>query len=320
MPCRPNTMPLAAVSDLSDEEGNVPAPGPKRKRFCRMPARGFRVKRSMPEKHAASTNPVFLAHLIRRKCGCQAGCFAIFRSRQRHFDDWVKVRKQMASMTKLEKDQYAWNLPISRWSLGNSLTTIHHPFWILLLYLIRIHVITSVNKSRSWPPVPIIPKVFSILKAQDQQACRGSRHLRFLGNPVCNRAFMMLFAIGKYRFKTLNGAARKGEEFCPFDGRYVIRGNRAPSTKWEKVHGFLMRLYLEVAEPIPDGLNSNKRPRHGSKKFDAANLDRSQMRHLPFGTINDYWRQCMAALPDLDVSRKLFCSAPWSHSCNCLHV
>ena len=63
---------------------------------------------------------------------------------------------------------------------------------------------------------------------------------------------MMLFAIGKYRFKTLNGAARKGEGFCPFDGRYVIRGNR--------VHGFLMRLFLEAAEPIPDGLNQQQAP------------------------------------------------------------
>ncbi|CAL1141602.1 unnamed protein product [Cladocopium goreaui] len=35
--------------------------------------------------------------------------------------------------------------------------------------------------------------VFQVLKNQDQETCRGSRHLRFLGNPVCNRGFMKLF-------------------------------------------------------------------------------------------------------------------------------
>ena len=121
---------------------------------------------------------------------------------------------------------------------------------------------------------------------------------------------MKLVGLGKFRFKTLNGAARRGEEHCPYDGRYVVKGKRVPSEKWEKIHGFLMKLYLEVAEAIPDGLNSNKRPRHGHKKTDAPSLDRREMRHLPHGSINDYWRQCQAALPDLLVSRKLFCSEP----------
>ncbi|CAL1165232.1 unnamed protein product [Cladocopium goreaui] len=153
------------------------------------------------------------------------------------------------------------------------------------------------------PPGPQKKKsVFKILQDQDRESCRGSRHLRFLGHPVCNRAFMKIFGLGKHRFKTLSTAARKGEEFCPYDGRCIIRGKRTPSLKWEKVHGFLMQLYLEAAEPIPDGLNSNKRPRHGDKKTDAPDLDRSQLKHLPHGTINDYWRQCAAALPDLGVS------------------
>ena len=66
-------MVLGAISELSDEEGNVPAPRPKGKRVARMPARGFRVKRSISEKHAASTNLVFISNVIKRKCGCQAG-------------------------------------------------------------------------------------------------------------------------------------------------------------------------------------------------------------------------------------------------------
>ena len=151
-------------------------------------------------------------------------------------------------------------------------------------------------------------EVFNLLKAQDPIACRGSRHLQFLGNPLCNKGFMKLLGVGKYRFNTLSGAARRGEAHCPYDGRYMVRGKRVPSEKREQIHGFLMKLYLEVGEAIPDGLNSNKRPRHGDKRLDAPSLDRREIRHLPHGSINDYWRQCQAALPDVVVSRKLFCS------------
>lgn len=151
------------------------------------------------------------------------------------------------------------------------------------------------------------------MKAQSGESCRGSRHLRFLGAPVCNRAFMKLLGVGKFRFQTLNRAARNKEDFCPYDGRYIARGKRAPSSKWEKVHGFLMQLYHQAAEPIPDGLNSNKRPRHSGKKTDSPHLDRTKIKHLPHGSINDYWRQCKAAFPNLVISRKLFCSVTRSH-------
>ena len=157
------------------------------------------------------------------------------------------------------------------------------------------------------PPRPVI-EVFDLLKAQDSEAYRGSRHLRYLGLPLCNRGFIKLFGLGKNRFNTLNGAARRGEEHCPHDQRYVPRGKKVPSEKWVKVSEFLMRLYLEIAEPIPDGLNSNKRPRLGTQKLDGKHLDRSKIKHLPHGSINDYWRQCTAALPNLGVSRKFFCT------------
>lgn len=154
---------------------------------------------------------------------------------------------------------------------------------------------------------PSHAQVFQVLKNQDQETCRGSRHLRFLGNPVCNRGFMKLFGVGKHRFNTLSTSARRGDEYCPYDGRYIARGKRLPTPKWEKVHGFLYQLYQEAGEHIPDKFNSNKRPRHAEKKTDDPNLDRSNLRHLPHGSINDYWRQCTAAFPELGVSRKLFC-------------
>ena len=114
---------------------------------------------------------------------------------------------------------------------------------------------------------PSHAQVFQVLKNQDQETCRGSRHLRFLGNPVCNRGFMKLFGVGKHRFNTLSTSARRGDEYCPYDGRYIARGKRLPTPKWEKVHGFLYQLYQEAGEHIPDKLNSNKRPRHAEKKL-----------------------------------------------------
>ena len=80
------------------------------------------------------------------------------------------------------------------------------------------------------------------------------------------------------------------------------------SEKREKVHAFLTQLYQQTAEFIPDGLNSNKRPRRGNLKFDRPDLNRDSIKHLPYGTINDYYKQCVAAHPDLGIGRKLFCS------------
>lgn len=119
---------------------------------------------------------------------------------------------------------------------------------------------------------------------------------------------MSLLGVGKGRFRTLNTAARKRADFCPYDGRFGVREKKAPSHKWDRVHSYLTQLYHECAEPIPDGWNSNKRPRSGPTKLDTPQLDRSKLRHLPYGTIADYWNQCMAVNSDLQISRKLFCS------------
>lgn len=196
-----------------------------------------------------------LSNLIRGKCGCKADCFSQFRH-QLVLDEWLKQRKLMAKMEKLEKDDH----------------------------------------------------VFKLLQAQAEESCRGSRHIRFLGKPVCNKGFMKLVGIGKYRFNTLSLAAHNGEQFCPYDGRYMMKEKKAPSEKWLAAHNFLTGLYVEIAEPIPDGLNSNKRPRSGSTKRDDPKIDRSKIKHLPHGSIVDYFSQCLAANPGLHISRKLFSS------------
>lgn len=148
-----------------------------------------------------------------------------------------------------------------------------------------------------------------MLKGQDR-ACRGVRHIQFEGCSICNVAFMKLFGLGKSRFHTLSSAARKQEDYCPYDARYVEKGPQLPSETRMKVHEFLMQLYLESAEHIPDGVNSNKRPRQGSKKLDRKGMDRSKIKHLPHGSINDYYVQFLSLNPGLRVSRKLFSSEP----------
>ncbi|CAL1127223.1 unnamed protein product [Cladocopium goreaui] len=117
-----------------------------------------------------------------------------------------------------------------------------------------------------------------------------------------------MMGIGKRRFHILNTAARKRETFAPFDLRFSPnRGRTIISEKRQQVFDFLHELWENVAEPIPDGLNSNKRPRHGNDKCDPKNMCRENIKHLPAGSINDYHRQCQAALKDMSVSRKLFC-------------
>ena len=120
---------------------------------------------------------------------------------------------------------------------------------------------------------------------------------------------MMLLGVGTGRFSTLSSAARRGEEFCPYDGRFVPREKKKPSESWERVSLFLdpKCTWKQQSTSLMD-LNSNKRPRHGAKKLDSHDLDRSQIKHLPYGTINDYWNQCVAANPGVKISRKLFSS------------
>ena len=130
--------------------------------------------------------------------------------------------------------------------------------------------------------------------------------------PICHRGIMKLRGIGKFRFQTLNQAVRSGADHCPVDQRFTPKGPRLPSEARHIVHDFLMELYLQAAEHIPDGLNSNKRPRQGSFKLDRKGMDRSQMKHLPPGAINDYYVQCIASNPGISISRKLFSSDPSS--------
>lgn len=154
-------------------------------------------------------------------------------------------------------------------------------------------------------------EVFGELKLGIEDACRGSRRLKVCGQLVCGRGFMKLLGVGKRRFQKLGKAARMGEEYCPYDARYISRGQKEPGHKWQKVFDYLMDMYNNVAEHIPDGLNSNKRPRQGKFKLDDPNMDRSSIRHLPPGSISEYHKQCQNAVKDESISRKLFCSVPF---------
>lgn len=170
-------------------------------------------------------------------------------------------------------------------------------------------------------------KVWSLVKSQDTTACRGARHMKLFGKPVRNRGILKLLGLGKTRFQKLRSAHANGDEHCPFDMRCVPKEPKAPTHARELVYDFLMTLYTETAEPIPDGLNSNKRPRQGAHKFDGKTMDRSKMKHLPHGSIMDYFRQCQSNHRGVKIGRKLFSSATCyrlsnslmclDHVCNC---
>ena len=134
--------------------------------------------------------------------------------------------------------------------------------------------------------------------------------MKYQGQPVCNRGFVKLLGMGTGRFQRMRTALRQGAQQCPFDARYIAKGPQPPSEAKDRVYSFLMQLYEHAAEPIPDGLNSNKRPRQGCHKRDRKGLDRSGIRHLPPGSISDYYVQCKSSNPTMTISKKLFSSAP----------
>lgn len=98
---------LRPVDSLSDEENTNDNPGPQpkiRSPRPRAPARGRR-KGSFAKVHfGRHDSPKHLANLIRGSCGCKALCFSAYREHQ--IQEWLKLRKQLGGMTKLEKDQY----------------------------------------------------------------------------------------------------------------------------------------------------------------------------------------------------------------------
>lgn len=156
-------------------------------------------------------------------------------------------------------------------------------------------------------------EVFAAMKAEagTEPGCRGSRSMRLLGQQLCRRGYMKLLSFGKTRFHKMRAAIRTGAEHCPYDARYIKKGPRPPSAAWMACHDFLMKLWLESAERIPDGLNSRKRPRQGLNKLDHPNMNRSQIKHLPPGSIRDYWKQCQSCNGGHTISRKLFSNATW---------
>lgn len=156
--------------------------------------------------------------------------------------------------------------------------------------------------------LPAASQVFDMMKLQEQHACPGAVHLRYQDQPVCNRGFMRLLGIGKSRFRTMRDAVRRGAKHCPYDGRFIPHGPKPQSLARETVYDYLMELYHEAAEAIPDGLNSNKRPRQGAQRLDAKSLPRSGIRHLPPGSFSEYHQLCQVAHPGVTISRKLFAS------------
>ena len=103
---------LADVTALSDEENNtnltrcVPVP-PK---IPRRPCQGFR-KRQQNNLLQTADDRQKLSYLIRGKCGCQCDCFGPFRSMPL-LGQWLELRKILAEMTKLEKDDHVVTLAI----------------------------------------------------------------------------------------------------------------------------------------------------------------------------------------------------------------
>ena len=98
-------MVLAAVEDLSDEERCNDRCPPKPKEEHLRHRRFPRFKRKRVATYESTVDLTRLRHLISSKCGCGCKCFHPFHGSIQLFEEWAKLRRLMAKMTKLEKDQ-----------------------------------------------------------------------------------------------------------------------------------------------------------------------------------------------------------------------
>ena len=101
-------MALDAVDNLSDDDGcnHATSSGLNKPRGKPLscPRTGF--KRKLSQTTESTSDPLKLRRLVSGKCGCLCGCFKPFQGSIHLFEDFVKHRKFMDQMTKLEKDQH----------------------------------------------------------------------------------------------------------------------------------------------------------------------------------------------------------------------
>ena len=101
-------MVLGTVDDLSDAEGcGGECKSSSKRGPLKFPRKGFIRKNSFQKE---TVEPLKLRRLISSRCGCQCRCFQPFNGSISLFDTWVKLRKTMVDMKKLEKDQFVINL------------------------------------------------------------------------------------------------------------------------------------------------------------------------------------------------------------------
>ena len=300
---------LEVVSTLSDDETFVRCP-PKTptvqvlQAFLprRRPRVGFR-KKVGGEKHL---NLAGLMNVINGRCGCTLECFKPFRSNPL-LGEWITLHKNLFQLKKLEKDNWVRNLVTILDESSSVCDSPQSKFQKLRHPPAIYHPLPPLTRSVLFCPWPQ-HEVFHTLKENASTTCRGVRGIVWKNQPMCIRGFMKFVSIGKSRFRTIYKAAKNGEGSCPFDLRFCPRGEQPMSPKAECIHQFLTKLYEETAECLPDGINSNKRPRQGKDRFDPPEMNRDNVKHLPPGTIREYHAQCQAAYPQHTISKKLFSS------------
>ena len=100
---------LEAVTSLSDEERCNDRPPPKAVLGDVRLKRPPRYKKKFlgtSYAYGSTVDPTKMRHLISSRCGCSCKCFQPFHGSIHMFEEWLKQRRLMASMTKLEKDEY----------------------------------------------------------------------------------------------------------------------------------------------------------------------------------------------------------------------
>ncbi len=129
------------------------------------------------------------------------------------------------------------------------------------------------------------------------------------GVEVCHRGFKRLLSLGSHRYQRLSAACRGGALDCPLDGRMIAQMRvKPPSEKRMKVFEFLEWMWRTCAEPVPDEYASSKMPHKLAAGKQKKKKNCEGVRQLPPGSLQDYYKLCVAEYPEENISYNLWSS------------